>query len=359
MAISKIPSAGISNAVNFRNILINGDMSVDQRNETATINAGSPTYNVDRFLGRGASSAGVFTLEQDTDSPDDFTNSLKATVTTADSSVDSGASYRLQQVVEGVNTSQLNWGTSSAKTVTLSFYVKSSVAGTFGGSLANGDYNRFNVFSYAINSADTWERKTVTITGDTSGTWATNTGLGIRVNWSLGAGSTYVGSAGSWGSSAKEGVTGQTNLIETNSATFRITGTQLEIGNQASSFEHLPIDVNLRRCQRYYYALLNTGENNKYFVSGYQYTSSYIYCFTEFPTEMRAAPTLVQGSGSNYYTFYSNSSGDEFNDFDQSITMRKNNATFGNNSEISGTAGHAGRVYSTNTNSYVHFNAEL
>ena len=228
MALSKIPNAGISDAVNFRNILINGDMSVDQRGETATINAGSVTYNVDRFLGRGASSAGVFTLVQDTDSPDDFTNSLKATVTTADSSLDSGVSYRVQQVVEGTNTTQLNWGTSSAKTVTLSFYVKSSVAGTFGGSLANGDYNRFNVFSYTINSADTWERKTVTITGDTSGTWPTGTGLGIRVNWSLGAGATYVGSAGSWGSSAKEGVTGQTNLIETNSATFRITGTQLE-----------------------------------------------------------------------------------------------------------------------------------
>lgn len=300
MAISKIPNAGISNAVNFRNILINGDMSVDQRSETATINAGSVTYNVDRFLGRGASSAGVFTLVQDTDSPDDFTNSLKATVTTADSSLDSGVSYRVQQVVEGTNTTQLNWGTSSAKTVTLSFYVKSSVAGTFGGSLANGDYDRFNVFSYTINSVDTWERKTVTITGDTSGTWPTGTGLGIRVNWSLGAGATYVGSAGSWGSSAKEGVTGQTNLIETNSATFRITGTQLEAGTTASDFEFLPFDINLRRCERYYTVSQEVNEwggfaaqdRNGIFAGRIgAYGNQPVH--VRFPVRMRTVPTVT------------------------------------------------------------------
>ena len=298
MVENQMPQANIANNINFRNIIINGDMSVDQRNATSTINAGSVTYNVDRFLGRGASSAGVFTLAQDTDSPDSFTNSLKATVTTADSSVDSGASYRVQQVVEGTNASQLNWGTSSAKTVTLSFYVKSSVAGTFGGSLANGDYNRFNVFSYTISSTNTWERKSVTITGDTSGTWATNTGLGIRVNWSLGAGSTYVGSAGSWGSSPKEGVTGQTNLIETNGATFRITGVQLEVGSVASDFEFLPIDVNLLRCQRYFQQVTS---NAWFFTYDNTTQNSRLNFFLK--CDMRAVPTttitITSGSSSD------------------------------------------------------------
>ena len=145
------------------NKIINGDMRVDQRDGTATINATSVTYNVDRWLGRGVASAGVFTLAQDTTSPANFTNSLKATVTTADSSIASGSSYRIQQMVEGYNMADLNWGTSDAQSVTLSFWVRSSVTGTFGGSVANGDFNRFNVFSYTISVADTWEYKTVTI----------------------------------------------------------------------------------------------------------------------------------------------------------------------------------------------------
>jgi hypothetical protein len=269
MALSTIPFSGLgadasNQGVNFRNLIINGDMSIDQRNGTSTINGTGVTYNVDRFLGRGVSSAGVFTLVQDTDASERFTNSLKATVTTADSSIASGSSYRVQHFVEGNNSANLYWGNSSAQTITLSFYVKSSVTGTFGGNLANGDFNRFNVFSYTINSANTWERKTISITGDTSGTWLTNNGLGIRINWSLGAGSTLLGSAGSWGSSTKEGVTGQTNLIATNSATWQITGVQLEVGTSASDFEFLPYDINLQRCQRYFYSTMYINEANSF-----------------------------------------------------------------------------------------------
>ena len=160
-----------------KNKIINGDMRVDQRDGTATINATGVTYNVDRWLGRGVGSAGVFTLAQDTTSPANFTNSLKATVTTADSSIASGSSYRIQQMVEGYNMADLNWGTSDAQSVSLSFWVRSSQTGTFGGSVGNGDFNRFNVFSYTISSANTWEYKTVTIAGDTSGTWVTNNEL--------------------------------------------------------------------------------------------------------------------------------------------------------------------------------------
>ena len=255
---AKITSSGLQNASGSaitsqagRNLIINGNMAIDQRGGTATINATGVTYNVDRWLGRGVASAGVFTLAQDTTSPANFTNSLKATVTTADSSIASGSSYRVQQMVEGYNIANLNWGTSDAQSVSLSFWVRSSQTGTFGGSVGNGDYNRFNVFSYTISVANTWEYKTVTIAGDTSGTWATNQDLGLRLNFSLGAGSSILTSAGSWGSAVKEGVTGQTNVIATSGATFYVTGIQLET-NTATPFEHLQYGTQLLLCQRYY-----------------------------------------------------------------------------------------------------------
>ena len=273
------------------NKIINGDMRVDQRDGTATINATSVTYNVDRWLGRGVASAGVFTLAQDTTSPANFTNSLKATVTTADSSIASGSSYRIQQMVEGYNMADLNWGTSDAQSVTLSFWVRSSVTGTFGGSVANGDYNRFNVFSYTISVADTWEYKTVTITGDTSGTWYTNTSIGIRLNFSLGAGSTLLASAGSWGSSAKEGVTGQTNVIATNSATFYVTGVQLQTGSGASNFEYLQFGQQMLLCQRYFYSLGGTAAYE--FIAHGMFTGTTTPLLrAELPVKMRSAPTL-------------------------------------------------------------------
>jgi len=266
-----------------KNKIINGDMRIDQRDGTSTINATGVTYNVDRWLGRGVGSAGVFTLAQSTTSPVDYTNSLKATVTTADSSIASGSSYRIQQMVEGYNLADLNWGTADAQSVTLSFWVRSSVTGTFGGSVANGDYNRFNVFSYTVSSADTWEYKTVTIAGDTSGTWVTNNALGLRLNFSIGAGSTLLTSAGSWGSSAKEGVTGQVNLIATNSATFHITGVQLETGTTETPFEYLQLGQQLSLCQRYY----------QYYDQGVNaYSSTGIIGFP-LSTCMRSTPTLT------------------------------------------------------------------
>ena len=303
MSVTTIPTAGIADdavttaktsfsAFPFRNRIINGNMSVDQRDETATINGTGVTYNVDRFLGRGVSSAGVFTLVRDTSvAPTNFYRSLKATVTTADSSIASGSSYRVQQFIEGHNISDLEWGTSNAQSVTLSFYVRSSVTGTFGGNLANGDFNRFNVFSYTINSANTWERKTITISGDTSGNWNTGNSIGIRLNFSLGAGSTLLESAGSWGSSTKEGVTGQTNLIATNSATWYITGVQLEVGTSASDFELLPHDINLTRCQRYYYERV---AENAYGpgAQGMQIGSSNTMIQGYHPVKMRTAPTM-------------------------------------------------------------------
>jgi hypothetical protein len=297
------PGKTVSTGINFKNIIINGDMSIAQRSTSAvTINSGTIQYGIDRFGARGMSSAGVFTIEQSTDAPTNFVNSFKATVTTADSSIASNATYRVVQHIEGNMIRNLNWGTAQAQDVTLSFKVKSSITGTFGGAIINGDYNRFYNFSYTISSANTWTDVSVTIDGDTSGTWQTNNILGMRLSLSLGAGSGEVGSAGSWGTATYEGVTGQTNLIATNGATWQITGVQLEAGTTASDFEFLPYDVNLQRCYRYYQKSYNygtaPGTNTLVGIKtsgggAGSLTTGYIYGDIQLHGSMRTSPTVT------------------------------------------------------------------
>ena len=288
----KVNPAGLN--LGRRNIIINGDMSIAQRTASAvTINSGTIQYGIDRFGARGMSSAGVFTIEQSTDSPTNFVNSFKATVTTADSSIASNATYRVVQHIEGNMIRNLNWGTAQARDVTLSFKVKSSLTGTFGGAIINGDYNRFYNFSYTISSANTWTDVSVTIDGDTSGTWVTNNTLGIRLSLSLGAGSGEVGSAGSWGTATYEGVTGQTNLIATNGATWQITGVQLEVGSTATDFEHRPIGEELALCQRYF-------TKNPDIDGIWTATNTFRMTF-QFPVTMRTGPTAAVINSSAYH----------------------------------------------------------
>ena len=289
-------------AVSGRNLVINGDMNIAQRTQSAvTVNSGSLQYPVDRFAGRGTTSAGVFTVEQDSESPDNFQNSVKATVTTS-STPGSSDTYRFVHHIEGTYFRHTGFGTSAAKNLTLSFYVRSSLTGTFGGAFIGG-YDRFWNFSYTINSANTWERKTVTITGDTVASgWTTGTGLSARISWSLGAGSGEVGSANSWGTATYEGVTGQTNLIETNAATWYITGVQLEIGDNATEFDHQPTSIQKLNCERYYQQLSRTTTGGNTVLTG---TNSAVNNLgvVHLPVEMRAAPTISQ-TGTNI-TLYS------------------------------------------------------
>jgi hypothetical protein len=348
---------GGAGGINFRNIIINGDMSIAQRTTSAvTINSGTIQYGIDRFGARGMSSAGVFTIEQSTDAPTNFVNSFKATVTTADSSIASNATYRVVQHIEGNMIRNLNWGTSQAQDVTLSFKVKSSLTGTFGGAIINGDYNRFYNFSYTISSANTWTDVSVTIDGDTSGTWQTNTILGMRLSLSLGAGSGEVGSAGSWGTATYEGVTGQTNLIATNGATWQITGVQLEAGTSASDFEFLPVDVNLQRCLRYY-ELLGSGDNYPLF-NAFNYNSTILYSVASTQVVMRTNPSVDQTTGTSYYKFIRDNSNDFFDSISVDIP-KTNSIELFNDSEISGTAGQAGWVRLNNASSYLALDAEL
>lgn len=282
----------------YRNLIINGDMRIDQRGGTVTVNNASDNYGIDRWQGRGTASDGVFTTVQDTESPTGFTNSAKITVTTADASIGTTERYEYRHRVEGNNISNLAWGSANAKTVTLSFWVRSSVTGTFGGSLTNSAGNRSYVFSYTISSANTWEQKTITIEGDTSGTWLTTNGIGITVTFSLGHGSDYVQNAGSWYASYEAAVTGQTNLIATNSATWYLTGVQLEVGSGASDFEHLPYDVQLARCQRYCQVYSGALNGNAQFALGYTYNATLgLALYQNFKAQMRALPSLT-ASGS-------------------------------------------------------------
>ena len=234
----------------FKNRIINGAMVIDQRNAGAAV-TGSGEFPVDRFL-VGNTTDGAFSAQQDSSAPAGFTNSVKITATTADATLTTTQLLSFQHRIEGTNVADLGWGTANAKTVTLSFWVRSSLTGTFGGALRNSANNRSYPFTYSISVADTWEQKSVTIEGDTSGTWLTTTGLGIRVFFGLGAGPDASGTAGAWNSNNNSSVTGAVSVIGTLNATWYVTGVQLEVGSTATSFDYRPYGTELMLCQRYY-----------------------------------------------------------------------------------------------------------
>jgi len=240
------------NSMGFRNRIINGDMRIDQRNNGASVTPNLLSYPVDRTFGFG-SVTGKFSCQQNSGGvtpPAGFTNYIGA-VSLSAYSVPSGEQYIFGQPIEGLNVADLAWGTANAQAVTLSFWVRSSLTGTFGGSLQNSAFNRSYPFSYTISAANTWEYKTITIAGDTSGTWLTTNGVGIRLGFSLGAGSTVSGTAGAWAGSNFVSATGATSVVGTNGATFYITGVQLEAGSVASPFERRDYGRELAMCQRY------------------------------------------------------------------------------------------------------------
>ena len=234
-----------------RNRIINGDMRIDQRNAGASIsNAAASLYCLDRW-GTYGSLASKFTVQRSTTAPAGFSNSLLITTSSAHT-VAADQVFSVYQNIEGFNTSDLSWGTASAKTVTLSFWVRSSLTGTFCGAINNSAQDRSYVFSYAISSANTWTQIGVTVPGDTTGTWFTANEVGLTVLFGLGIGSNYNTVAGSWVAGAKFSTTGATSVVGTNGATFYITGVQLEAGTVATPFERRSYGQELALCQRYY-----------------------------------------------------------------------------------------------------------
>ena len=269
-----------------RNRIINGAMTIHQRGGAITSG-----YTLDRF-GILNTTDGAISVTQDTNAPSNFKNSLKVTVTTADSSLASTQRLAIRHRLEGNNVADFDFGSSSAQTVTLSFWVRSSETGTYGGSLQNSATNRTYVFSYSISAADTWEKKTITVAGDTSGTWATDNSEGICINWSLGCGSSFLNSAGSWLAADAKSVTGESPLIGTDAATWQITGVQLEAGSVATPFEHRQYGQELALCQRYYF--VNTGDGS--FVAyafSVNTTDTYRHILYPWPVQMRATPTTT------------------------------------------------------------------
>jgi hypothetical protein len=337
----------------FRNRIINGDMRIDQRNAGAAV-TGSGEFPVDRFL-VGNTTDGAFSAQQDSSAPAGFINSVKLTTTTIDSSLTTTQLYSFQHRIEGTNIADLGWGSVSAKTVTLSFWVRSSLTGTFGGALRNSANNRSYPFTYSISAADTWEQKSVTIAGDTTGTWLTTTGLGIRVFFGLGGGPDASGTAGAWNSNNNSTATGAVSVIGTLNATWFITGVQLEAGSVATPFERRPYGTELALCQRYYYKT-TIGRQG----TGFAKTTTVAEVYVPFQVNMRVAPTALEQSGtaSDYLLVYQNTA--------QACSAVP---TFGNGAITNGavnftvssglTAGNGLSAGSNSASSYLAWSAEL
>jgi hypothetical protein len=299
MAITRIGNPAIADqrGVNFRNIIINGGMDIAQRGTSATGITSNGSYTIDRFI-TGIATAGTWTQSQSTDVPtaQGFSNSLKMDCTTANASLSAGSALLLHHRIEGQNVQYLKYGTSSAESITLSFWVKSNKTGTYIIELDQDGNGRDYSQSYTINSANTWEKKTLTFNGDTSATLANDNTQQLEVNFWLSAGTDWSSGTlnNAWSSTVNANrAVGQVNLADSTSNEWYITGVQLEAGQVASDFEFLPVDVNLHRCQRYYF----NSEYNTSSTLGYGYhvagNATRIYMSVHWKNTMRATPTLA------------------------------------------------------------------
>jgi hypothetical protein len=272
-------------------------MLIAQRGTTAT--STNLWYPADRFR-LAVSNSSKVNLSQSTTAPAGFVNSILATSLAA-TTVGAAEGYELSQQIEGYNIADFGWGTASAKTVTLSFWVRSSLTGTFGGTFENSGNTRAYPFSYTISAANTWEQKTITVAGDTSGTWLTDNSRGIIIRWSLGMGSNLITTANAWVAGDYQSVTGETKLVATNGATWYITGTQLEVGSTATSFDYRPYGTEFSLCQRYFWRQdYVTGVGGVIGMTQGSGTTS-IRGITNFPVRMRSSPTLSIGTVGNIF----------------------------------------------------------
>jgi len=283
-----------SGALSNRNLVINGAMQISQRT-TSDSSISDNEFVCDRFSLR-TSNAGWYGAEQSTDAPTGFSHSIKFESTGANSPA-AGAYIFFTQKIEGFNSAHLEFGTSNAKTITISFHIKSSLTGTFGGSVRNSAQNRSYPFSFTISSANTWEYKTVTIAGDTTGTWIGSTnGIGLDVIFNLGSGTNNQGTAGAWAAAGYLKPTGAVNLVETSGATLFFTGLQLELGTEATPFEHRSFADELQRCKRYYQRI-GDPSNTQRVSDTFGWTTAIILPAFLWPVEMRATPSFSPSDG--------------------------------------------------------------
>jgi len=339
-----------SNSLGFRNRIINGAMMIDQRNAGASVTPADGAYTLDRWYADNPSAK--FSVQQNAGSvtpPVGFRNYLGVT-SLSSYSITATDIYTITQRIEGFNTADFNFGTANASTITFSFWVRSSLTGTFGGSLRNSGNTRNYPFSYTISASNTWEYKTITIAGDTTGTWLTNNGVGLGVSFGLGVGSTYSGTAGAWtGTSNIFSATGAVSVVGTNGATFYITGVQLEVGSVATPFERIDYGSQLIQCQRYFQIVYN----GTIFIAQ---SSNNGYLFPTF-SPMRASPSISASASINVD-----------NNVNANYTQSSNNVANGTPTSATSTRVTAGNftgltsfnIYTlTNSGGYLLFSSEL
>lgn len=317
MAVSTIDPAGlnIGQIGGRRNRILNSAMLIDQRNSGSSWNATNGGYGLDRWKVNsfnGGATTGIFSVQRSTTAPNGFSNSLL--VTSLASTADSANNiFNVEQQIEGYNTFDLAFGTSSAKTITLSFWVRSSLTGTFGGAIKNSARNRAYPFTYTISSANTFEYKTITIVGDTSGTWVgASTSTGVWVSFGLGVGSSRSGTAGAWNSSDDFSATGATSVVGTSGATWYLTGVMLETGDVATPFEHRSYTEEEKLCLRYYWRVIkdNSYEN---IAVGSAYHTSAVFVTVRFPVRMRTSPSFALSAYSDFQYLGNNGNGQPTN----------------------------------------------
>ena len=367
MALSTIPFSGLGadaskQGINFRNLIINGDMSIAQRGTSITGLTNESNYgSVDRYKPI-INGSGTWTSSQETDVPtgQGFAKSMKMACTTANAT----PNYLfVSQKLEGQMLQHLKKGTSNAESLTCSFWVKSNKTGTYIVELYDADNARRISKSYSISSASTWEKKTLTFEGDTTGSFDNDNAQSLQVNFWLGAGTSFTsGTLGtSWSANTNaDRAVGQVNLADSTSNYINITGVQLEVGTSASDFEFLPYDVNFQRCRRYFQVIaeLTTGTGQEFIVPCANYNGTYIFGAYRFMPEMRSAPSVSSVSGTDYYGINVNSTLDSFNQITASDITPKS-CQLAAASGVSGTAGQAGNMRTNNTSAKVTADAEF
>jgi hypothetical protein len=346
----------------FVNRIINGDMRIDQRNAGAAVTNVTSAYVLDRWAAAG-STDGAVTIQRSSTAPDGFSNSMQLTAATADASIGAAQYYQFFQAIEGFNIADLGLGTANAKTFTVSFWVRSSKTGTYCATLANSGSNRLCPVNFTINSADTWEYKSFSVTGDTSGTWNTTNGVGLYLLINLALGSNYnAGTSGTW-NTTQYGTSSQVNWLDTLNATFYITGVQLEVGSVATPFERRDYGRELMMCQRYYELWRGTSSYSPAGTGLASATSSvtlpFIYKVSKRTTspslETSSASALSPSNGSGNVTVSNAiviSGASQVNDQSMMISIGVATTPF--------TLGQASLVYLTNaTTNWIAISAEL
>jgi len=342
----------------FKNRIINGAMVFDQRNAGASVTPTNNQYLVDRFYAT-LTQASKFTVQQNAGSvtpPVGFTKYLGVTSSSA-YSVLTGDTFAIIQYIEGFNIADLAYGTANAKTVTLSFQVYSSLTGTFGGALVNGAaQNRSYPFTYTISSANTWTQISVTVVGDTTGTWTTDNSAGLGIRFGLGSGATFTGTAGAWAAGNFLSATGATSVVGTNGATFYITGVQLEKGSTATSFDYRPFGTELALCQRYFWKIGGTAAYEQ-IAMGLVDASTQVSCIVSYPVTMRSAPTLGFNAGN---AFQVNDAAVQVATTAVAITQAGLQTAYVYGTTSGLTVGRAARFFIGNSlSAYINFSSEL